>query len=277
MATDFNVFADASNGLTSDVFLITRGGAGMNLALGQFYAAETAALLVGTQGSGYGAKIGLGGNLNSDQFIIIRNTNNGSQATSSIVLNAFGNSWAMRMGSAANNANNLEFTNDSINQVGNIRLRLTIAGLLLPGADNTQNIGSGSARWNGIWLGTSPNVTSDERDKTDVVAIPDAWLDAWTDVALVTFTLTEGASPGVGVIAQQVIAAFAVHNLDAEEMGLVHRAAIEPVPADGRPDRLFVAYDFAATLQAAWQRRELARHADTVSALEARLAALEAN
>jgi hypothetical protein len=52
------------------------------------------------------------GNTNTRSWLSVRNTNAGSSALSGIVVNAYGNSWALEMGSAANNSNALNITKD---------------------------------------------------------------------------------------------------------------------------------------------------------------------
>lgn len=83
-----------------------------------------------------------------------------------------------------------------------------VSNHVLPGADGTQNLGSGSKQWNNIYLINAPIVSSDERFKTDVAPLSEAEI-AWSKaIATVRYRLI--ADPDklqIGVIAQQVYAA----------------------------------------------------------------------
>lgn len=89
-----------------------------------------------------------------------------------------------------------------------------------PGTDNAFNLGSGSFRWSTVYAGTGTINTSDEREKCDLGNIPDQWLDAWGDVEWARFKFNGGKRWHIGLVAQQVHAAFAKHGLDAFEIGL---------------------------------------------------------
>lgn len=95
--------------------------------------------------------------------------------------------------------------------------------VVAPVSDNTAPVGTASRRASTIYLGTSPQVTSDADAKTEVGAIPAEVLAAWADVEWVRYKLVDGTSNRwhTGLIAQQVIAAFAAHGLDAREYGVV--------------------------------------------------------
>jgi hypothetical protein len=71
---------------------------------------------VGANSTPYGnttnERMTIEGNVNGRSWLSIRNTNSGSSALSGVVLNAYGNSWALEMGSAANNSNALNITKD---------------------------------------------------------------------------------------------------------------------------------------------------------------------
>lgn len=97
-----------------------------------------------------------------------------------------------------------------------------------PGADNTMSSARAGARWSEVFAATGTINTSDAREKTDIGAIPDEWLDAWADVQYSRFKFIDavtkkgdGARWHVGVVAQQVRDAFAAHGLDALEIGLL--------------------------------------------------------
>lgn len=164
-------------------------------------------------------------------------------------------------------------------------LRLDTTGNFRPIADNARSLGLAANRWTVVYAATGTINTSDARAKHDIGAIPEAWLDAWTDVQWQRFKFVDGTRWHLGLIAQDVHAAFAAHGLDAFEIGLCCYDAWEeqrePVTdAEGNPtgetrvvqdagDRWGLRYDECQAIEAAWQRRRIAQ-------LEARLAQLEA-
>lgn len=107
----------------------------------------------------------------------------------------------------------------SMSESGAITFNFT-GGHLVPSSDNTRNLGSGALRMAVIYAGTGTINTSDERAKTEIGDIPDEWLDAWGLVQWKKFKYKDRARWHVGLIAQQVHAAFAAHDLDAFEIGL---------------------------------------------------------
>lgn len=100
------------------------------------------------------------------------------------------------------------------------RLRINGSHHILPGGDNTQDLGSGAKRMRVIYAGTGTINTSDERAKAEVSDIPDEWLDAWGDVQWQRFKFVDGVRWHIGLVAQAVHAAFAGHGLDAFDIGL---------------------------------------------------------
>lgn len=158
------------------------------------------------------------------------------------------------------------------------RLRVVgSSGHVLPGADNTQNLGSGSLRFATVYAGTGTINTSDQRLKKDISGVPDAWLDAWGDVKWRRFKFTDGTRWHIGLVAQEVRDAFLARGIDATAIGLlcydefarqeatpavtddkgaVVRPAHAEVPAG---NRWGLRYDECEAMEAAWQRRELAR------------------
>lgn len=109
--------------------------------------------------------------------------------------------------------------------------RLAIAadtGHITPGADNTQNLGSGSLRFATVFAGTGTINTSDERTKQDIGDIDAAVLRAWGKVQFQRFRFKDavlakgdGARWHFGVIAQRVKEAFESEGLDALTYGLL--------------------------------------------------------
>lgn len=109
--------------------------------------------------------------------------------------------------------------------VGAFRFRSTD---FAPLVDNTTSSGTASLRHSVVYAGTGTINTSDGRDKEDAGPIPDAVLDAWADVNFVQYRWRdavakkgEAARFHVGVIAQQIQAAFAARGLDAFDYGLL--------------------------------------------------------
>lgn len=103
------------------------------------------------------------------------------------------------------------------------------AGHMLPGVDNTQNLGSGAFRYATVFAGTGAINTSDEREKQDISGLSDAERKVAVRVRglIKKFRFKDAvAAKGggrwhFGVIAQDVIAAFAAEGLDAMEYGAV--------------------------------------------------------
>ncbi|MGW8141859.1 tail fiber domain-containing protein [Sphingomonas zeae] len=172
------------------------------------------------------------------------------------------------------------------------RLRLESLGTVRPGTDNQQQLGAPSYRWSVIFAGSGAINTSDARAKSEVGAIPDAWLDAWSDVEWQRYKFVEAVDAKgsearwhIGLIAQQVRDAFSASGLDALTIGLLCYDEWQAIPAkaevrddDGniieaavpaRPagDRWGLRYDECQAIEAAYQRRRIAQ-------LEAAIAAL---
>lgn len=90
-----------------------------------------------------------------------------------------------------------------------------------PGADNTQNVGSGALRMGTIFAGTGAINTSDARQKREIEAIQEAVLDAWGDVEWCQYRFKDGVRLHMGLVAQRVQSAFERHGLDAFGLGLL--------------------------------------------------------
>jgi len=237
----------------------------------------------------------------------VRNINAGSSARSRVVFNASGNSWSMGMGSSANNGNALTWNVD-VASANTERLRLATGGDLTPGADNTQNFGSGSLRWATIYAGTGTINTSDERYKVlrEGGDLSDAEHRAWSAVRAIVYRdkdsferKGDAARLHIGYSWQSIQAAFEAEGLDAARYGLWCEDALEaPVektrtatrPVEGHTETVLVMEEYQETytemeptgetrgglrysqcsvIEAAWLRRELASLTARVSALEA--------
>lgn len=114
---------------------------------------------------------------------------------------------------------------------GNIEFEggnFTVPGLLRSRVDNTSSLGTSGTRWSEIFAGTGTINTSDERDKASIVAPDEALMRAWGKVNFKVFQFKDAvekkgadARLHVGVVAQQVIEAFASEGLDATRYGLL--------------------------------------------------------
>lgn len=140
-------------------------------------------------------------------------------------------------------------------------------GRLRPGSDNAYALGFSAFRFSVVYAGTGSINTSDENDKTDIGAIPDEWLDAWADVEWSRFKFIGGTRWHTGLVAQQVHAAFAAHDIDAFEIGLCCFDQWEASGDAPAGSRWGLRYDECQAMEAAYQRRRMDR-------LEAQVAAL---
>jgi hypothetical protein len=110
------------------------------------------------------------------------------------------------------------------------RFRMLNTGSFLPAADGTQPLGGASNRWSEVFAASGTINTSDEREKQDVAALDAAELRV--AVALkglvkkyrfkdAVKSKRDAARIHVGVIAQEVVAAFAAEGLDANSYALL--------------------------------------------------------
>lgn len=110
------------------------------------------------------------------------------------------------------------------------RLRIQSNGVVRPGTDNLQPIGAASYRWSVVYAGTGTINTSDEREKQQIADLDDA--ERRVAVAIKGLVKKykyndavalkgDDARIHVGVIAQEVIAAFAAEGLDATRYALL--------------------------------------------------------
>ena len=151
-----------------------------------------------------------------------------------------------------------------------------------PGMNNAQTCGTSTYAWSGGYTQTAFQVTSDRNAKMDEEAILDAVLDAWGDVQYVSYKLKDSvakkgaeARRHIGVIAQDIKAAFEAHGVDPFEYGIL---CYDDIPAteavydtleDGTQVILqeardaysgyTVRYEEVLCLEAAYMRRELLR------------------
>lgn len=163
-------------------------------------------------------------------------------------------------------------------------------GAVQPTADNGYALGAAAYRWSTVYAGSGTINTSDARSKCDIGPPDAALIDAWGAVQWQRYRFGaavaekgEDARWHMGLVAQQVRDAIdqrlgagaAVRwglichdSWDAQaEQRAEDGALLRPARAAG--DRWGLRYDECFALEAAWQRRAVAR-------LEARLALLEA-
>lgn len=110
------------------------------------------------------------------------------------------------------------------------RLRIDSAGVVRPGADNSQTLGSASSRWSVVYAGTGSINTSDASEKQIIGALNDNEIGAARDVAraIRSFRWNEaiaekgenGARIHIGPTAQAVFGALAKHGLDPTNYAL---------------------------------------------------------
>ena len=111
---------------------------------------------------------------------------------------------------------------------GAVRTRISSSGEFYPNASGSQSLGISSRKWSQLFASTATIETSDEREKANIIAPDDALMRAWGKVGFRVFqfkdSITEKgedkARLHVGVIAQEVQAAFASEGLDANRYGL---------------------------------------------------------
>ena len=112
---------------------------------------------------------------------------------------------------------------------GSTRISVSAAGEVTPGADNTQNFGSGALRWATIYAGTGTINTSDERYKVirEGGDLSEAEFAAWSNVRAIVYQDKDSfdrkgddARLHVGYSWQAIRDAFAAQDLDANRYGL---------------------------------------------------------
>ena len=165
---------------------------------------------------------------------------------------------------------------------------VTIDGNVVPLAPNTRLVGTAIKPFSGGNTQTAYNITSDQNYKTDIVSVHDAALDAWESVSYAQYRLVDAvekkgdaARQHIGLVAQQVKSAFEAAGIDPFEYGLLCYDEWDEQPeilgdygnvehhhvAAGQ--RYSIRYEEALALEAAMNRRKLARLEERLMALEA--------
>jgi hypothetical protein len=155
----------------------------------------------------------------------------------------------------------------------------------LPASANTHRIGSAALPLQYMWLQNAAIITSDARTKSAPKPIGDDVMRAWARVEFYQYQILDangvaGGDLNVGVIAQQIIEAFAAEGLDALEWAIIVDMPLSDIEGESKKDRakreaarrMGVNYTQAQIFEAELTRRTLRKQAS----LEARLAALEA-
>lgn len=111
---------------------------------------------------------------------------------------------------------------------GTDRWSVNSAGHWVPTTDEASNVGAVALRVEDTFQVNAATVTSDAREKQDVLPIDDALLDAWADVSPTAFRWIssvsakgDGARVHHGYLAQQVRDALDAHGVDGTRYGLL--------------------------------------------------------
>ena len=147
-----------------------------------------------------------------------------------------GDDWSFGANNGANSASVKSGTGGVYHEVGGSSITLTDANKFAPVPDGTKNLGGSSNRWATVYATTGTINTSDARDKHDIRPLSEK--EKAVGVALRglirAYKWNSGAAETyVGVIAQDVIAAFEAQGLNARDYGII----------DDSGDRLGVRYD----------------------------------
>lgn len=127
---------------------------------------------------------------------------------------------SLRIGFATGSVNYMDANDNIFRLISGTEIFRANSSGIRPGSDNALSMGTGSLRWSVVYAGTGTINTSDERQKTDIGAVPDEWLDAWAEVEWQRFKMIDGRRWHIGLVAQRVHAVFAAHGIDAFEIGL---------------------------------------------------------
>jgi len=123
---------------------------------------------------------------------------------------------------------------------------------LRPADDNLMKLGDSSNRWSVVYAGTGTINTSDEREKQDIEALSDAELRVATALKSLVKKFRfkdaiqikgDDARIHVGVIAQEVIAAFQAEGLDPMRYGIVCYDSWDATDDSPAGDRYGVRYE----------------------------------
>jgi hypothetical protein len=156
------------------------------------------------------------------------------------------------------------------------------SGMHRPITDNEHNLGSAASRWRTLFSVDGTINQSDRDTKEQIGKIPDKVLDAWSEVDFCQFKFKDAVEKKgpdarwhIGLIAQDIYAAFKKHGLNAFDYGLLcydeWEEEYEEVTADQNEpteekiitqkagSRWSVRFDECQFLEMALMRRELQR------------------
>lgn len=264
------IFGEQTHSLATDKLLLNRGGTDVALPATAFLRRGADGHFVAPEG-----RLGIGTDTPPSRLSVVTQSSTGGGGDwddSFVVIGPNGNEASgAALGIGYNNSmNNAELVSiepgvswRGINMVcgafiissgyGAERVRIDHDGHYVPFNDNAQSMGTPAKRLGVVFAGSGSINTSDEREKRDIGAVPDDWLDAWGAVQWSRYKFRDGKRWHIGLVAQRVHKAFKRRGLDAFEIGLLCRDRI------GRRTRWGLRYDECFALEAAWTRRELAR------------------
>jgi hypothetical protein len=149
----------------------------------------------------------------------------GSDAAYLLTSNGGASVWALR--TQFSSTGQLQFRPGGTS--GSPVMQILTSGTLTPGASGASDLGTASLRYSNAYLVNAPNVSSDENLKDMISDIPDSWLAAVRNVNVIRYKMKAAmalkgdanARWHIGVIAQQIVRAFADQGVDAFEIGIV--------------------------------------------------------
>ncbi len=139
------------------------------------------------------------------------------------------------------------------------------SGEFKPVQDNVRRLGTPATRWTEVFATNGTINTSDERLKTGIQDLDTTLLDAWAEVPKKSYKWVDSSDgkTQVGVIAQDIVKAFAKYGIDALDYGLINY--------DEEADRYGVNYAQASVLDSALALRERKTLEERIAKLEALL------
>lgn len=247
------------------------------------YVALTGAQTISGNKTFSGANTFSGTNTFSGQVILTKNTDGAGTAANAVPLIVGGAQTAKHLEldsdelmakSNGTTASALYINNDGgIVYIGNAGKGVAVnsSSAFYPRTTKATTLGGSSNLWSTIYASSATINTSDERQKQQIDDIPDEVLDAWEEVNFKQFKFNdavtkkgdEKARLHIGLIAQEIKAAFEKHGLDPTKYGLfchdewdVHEdPEDETSPIIRHEDSYALRYEEALCLEAACDRR----------------------
>lgn len=150
----------------------------------------------------------------------------GSDATALFTSNGGGTIWAVRP--QYGSLGQLQFREGGSG--GPVSFEVLPGGTVRAGTTGIASVAGPESRYKDCYLVNAPNVSSDRKLKDCIEEVPEAWLAAVKKIRIVRYKLKsaiaqkgEKARWHIGVIAQEVLEAFASEGVDAFEIGIVGR------------------------------------------------------